>query len=69
MVSTTEALGKPVGSDEKNNKVTYVRLNGLEKSRADVDRLSREALDILRSFEVRSPFLEQLVESLITREK
>lgn len=69
VVSTTEALGKPVGSDEKNNKVTYVRLNGLEKSRADVDRLSREALDILRSFEVRSPFLEQLVESLITREK
>ncbi len=69
VVSTTETLGKPVGSDEKNNKVTYVRLNGLEKSRMEVDRLSREALDILRSFGARDLFLETLVERLITREK
>ena len=69
VVSTTEMLGKPVGSDEKNNKVTYVRLNGLEGSGAEVDRLSREALGILRSFEPRNLFLETLVESLIAREK
>lgn len=69
VTGTSETLGKPVGSDEKNHKITYVRLNGLEKSRADVDRLSGEALALLRSFGRRSAFLELLVESLVTREK
>lgn len=69
VTSTTEVLGKPVGSDEKNHKLTYVALHGLEKSREDVRRLSEEALAILRSFETRNEFLEELVQSLITREK
>mgnify|MGYP002230388127 CR=1 FL=1 len=37
-------MAKPVGSDEKNHKVTYVRLNGLEQSKKDVEALSEEAL-------------------------
>lgn len=69
VTSSLEVLGKPAGSDEKNHKVTYVSLNGLEKSREDVRRLSEEAMDGLRSFAVRNEFLEQLVEKLITREK
>ena len=69
VTSTTEILGKPVGSDEKNHKLTYVALHGLEKSREDVRRLSEEALAILRSFETRNEFLEELVQFLITREK
>lgn len=69
VTSSLEVLGKPVGSDEKNNKVTYVSLNGLEKSREDVRRLSEEALDTLRSFHNRNIFLEELIENLITREK
>lgn len=69
VTSTLEVLGKAVGSDEKNNKVTYVTLNGLDKSREDVRRLSEEALEGLRSFGSRNLFLEELVENLITREK
>lgn len=69
VTSSLEVLGKPVGSDEKNNKVTYVTLNGLEKSREDVARLSKEALEELKSFKRRNEFLEKLVEDLITREK
>lgn len=69
ITSTTEILGKPVGSDEKNNKLTYVALHGLEESKEEVKKLSREALDILGSFENKNVFLEELVGSLITRKK
>ena len=69
VTSTTEVLGKPVGSDEKNNKLTYVVLHGLEESKKEVEKLSDEALLILKSFHQRNVFLEELVESLITREK
>ena len=69
VTSTLEVLGKPIGSDEKNNKKTYVSIYGLEKSKEDVRRLSKEAITILASFGKRNLFLEELVEQLINREK
>lgn len=69
VVSTEEILGKPVGSDEKNHKLTYVSLHGLEKSRQEVKEKSEEAIIILSSFQKRNKFLEELVKTLITREK
>lgn len=64
-----EELGKPVGSDEKNGKLTYVAVHGPEKSKAEVERLSEEAITILRSMPKRNEFLEELVLSLINRRK
>lgn len=69
ITSSLEVLGKMTGSDEKNNKVTYVTLNGMEKSREDVEKLSKEAISLLDSFEHKNDFLSQLIEQLITREK
>lgn len=69
VTSTTEILGKPVGSDEKNHKLTYVTLHGLDRAAEEVEKLSDEALTILKSFEKRNVFLEELVKFLITREK
>lgn len=69
VTGSQEILGKPIGSDEKNNKVTYVTLHGLEKSTARVASLSNEAVQILSSFPKRNLFLEKLVEQLINREK
>ena len=69
VTSTLEVLGKPVGSDEKNHKLTFVTLHGLEEAREEVRKLSEEALFILRSFEHKNDFLVELVDSLITREK
>lgn len=69
ITSSLEVLGKMTGSDEKNNKVTYVTLNGMEKSKEDVEKLSKEAIDLLDSFENKNEFLNQLIEELITREK
>ena len=69
ITSTLEELGKPVGSDEKNDKLTYVSVYGLERSRQDVEKLSREALEILRGGGKKNEFLEELIISLITRRK
>ena len=49
VTSSQEVLGKPVLSDEKNNKTTYVTLEGIEKSKHDVKQLSETAVDILYS--------------------
>lgn len=69
ITSSLEVLGKMVGSDEKNHKVTYVTLNGMEKAKQDVKSLSEEAITLLQSFENQNDFLNQLIEQLITREK
>ena len=62
------ATGKPAGSDARNKKTTYVTLEGLDKAKKEVERLSREAaedLDKLGSNE----FLESLIQYLAGREK
>ena len=69
ITSSLEVLGKMTGSDEKNHKATYVTINGMEKAQKDVEVLSREALELLESFENRNEFLNRLIEELITREK
>lgn len=69
ITGSLEVLGKPTGSDEKNNKLTYVAMHGLEESKRQVKELSQEAVEILRSFPQKNGFLETLVEQLIYREK
>ena len=60
ITSTTEILGKPVKSDEKNNKCTYVTLKGLEQAKKDVVSLSSEAIEILDSLTQKNiPFVEK----------
>lgn len=69
VTSTTDVLGKPVGSDDKNEKSTYVSLKGLDKAREDVAFLSQRALDNLASLSVKNQFLEELIKMLICRDK
>ena len=68
VTSTLEVLGKPIGSDEKNNKPTYVTFEGLEKAKQDVNELSQEACRMLKSFGREDEFLQQLFIYLIDRE-
>ncbi len=62
-------LGKPIGSDIKNEKTTYVSLYGMEEARKKVKELSDEATEILREFGQKDTFLEGLFEYLIYRKK
>lgn len=69
VTGTMEELGKPIGSDEKNHKQTYVTIRGIEASAMEVERLSREAMEVLASVEGDGSFLQALTASLIHRTK
>jgi geranylgeranyl diphosphate synthase type II len=69
VTSTIEVLGKPINSDEKNHKITYVTIEGLDKARLDVEEISNKALDLLDGLNFENVFLNKLIEMLITREK
>lgn len=71
--STQEVLGKPIHSDEENNKTTWVSIHGLEAAQAEVQRLSEEAIEGLKALpevnEDARQFLIALTEELIHRKK
>ncbi len=67
--STFEELGKPIGSDDKNRKLTFVSLKGLEESRKEVEYLSQEAIVLLKSLKHENPFLFQLIEEMVHRRR
>ena len=69
VTSSQEVLGKPIGSDEKNQKTTYVTLEGLAKARADVEEISRRAVERMDVLVVKNDFLVRLMLYLIHREK
>ncbi len=69
VVGTQEELGKPIGSDEKNHKQTYVSMNGMEQSVKQVEKMSREAMEIIDSVGGENEFLKELIVSLIHRTK
>ena len=69
VTSTEEELGKPVHSDEKNNKVTYVTLFGIEEVSRQVKELSEDAVSLLKGLNKNNEFLYLLVEKLINRRK
>lgn len=68
VIGSEEALGKPIGSDEKNQKTTYVSLVGIDQAKEDVKKLSEEAKAQLQVFLGEDKFLMDLVTYLIDRE-
>lgn len=64
-----EDLGKPIGSDEKNHKSTFVSLYGLEASKIKVAELETEALEMLKPIGERTTFLQELASYICQRRK
>ncbi len=69
VIGSEEVLGKPIGSDAKNEKLTYVSLKGLEVAKEDVKKLSDEAIFNIKKYEKDEHFLSELTKYLIDREK
>ena len=69
IIGDEKTLGKPIGSDEKNNKTTYVTLKGLEKATDEQKQMSAHAIEMLESLGLENSFLIELIKSLITRIK
>lgn len=62
-----EELGKPIHSDEKNEKVTFVTLYGIKEAEKEVERLSKEAIEIIQQLNGNSSFLIDIIGYLIHR--
>ena len=68
VIGEEEKLGTPIGSDEKNEHMTYVSMVGLEKANQRVKDLSEQAMQIIADIPHENPFLMELLRSLIERE-
>nr|WP_296116290.1 farnesyl diphosphate synthase [uncultured Eubacterium sp.] len=69
VTSDIETLGKPIGSDEKNHKTTYVTIRGLAQAEKDVEEISERALEGVASLSEKNIFLNELIRYLIHRKK
>lgn len=67
-IGTEDKIGKPVGSDRKNHKSTYVTLHSLEKAQEMAKEAVEEALDSIKDFGREAQVLRQLVQYLISRD-
>lgn len=68
VVSTKEKLGKAIGSDAANNKITYLTFKSIEEAKNDVDSLTLEAIESLSIFGDRAEYLIKLAKHLTSRE-
>lgn len=69
ITSTSEKLGKPIKSDQRNEKLTYVSILGLEKAKEEVEFYSKNSLEIYNKIDKSNLFLYDLINKLINRDK
>lgn len=67
VVSDSKTLGKPIGSDDKNKKNTYVTIHGLDKAHADYDARIRGVFNVLDSMDIKHTFLYRYIHFLADR--
>lgn len=67
VTSTAEVLGKPVGGDDENQKVTYVSLLGLERARQLAEEQTAHALEALAVFGDAAEDLRHMAKAMLTR--
>lgn len=69
LIGDEKEIGKPVASDEKNGKITYVTIKGLEQSQKDVQELTKSGIYRMENMGIKQPFLMDLLNSLVDRKK
>ena len=69
VTGNAQEIGKPIGSDVRNKKTTYISLFGVQAGRQRVEQLSERALETFDSLDAEHGFLRQLLEELATRRR
>jgi len=69
VTGTPEKLGKAVGSDAANKKITYLTFRSIEEARQDVEKFTQEAIESLSMFGGRAEYLVELAKFLTNRER
>ena len=67
VTTATEQLGKPQGSDQLNNKPTYVSLLGLDQAQVKATELTEAALEALQDFPAEADLLRDLASYIVDR--
>ena len=67
LIGDAKLLGKPIGSDDKNQKSTYVHIKGLEQAKKDVITYTEKAKKALEIFGANATDLLELADYLIDR--
>jgi geranylgeranyl diphosphate synthase type II len=67
VTSTEEELGKPINSDEKNGKITYVTFTSLEEAQKKVEELSKSSREVFESYGEKAGFMLDLIDYLAGR--
>ena len=68
VISTQEKLGKAIGSDAVNNKITYLTFKDIDEAKNDVEKFTKEAIESLSIFGHRAKNLIELAKYLTNRE-
>ena len=69
VTATEEELGKPIGSDEKSGKTTYITLFGIEKAKELAQESTETAMNALKQYGSKAEFLVSLAQVLSQRRK
>ncbi|HEY8364623.1 MAG TPA: polyprenyl synthetase family protein, partial [Haloplasmataceae bacterium] len=69
VVGDKDIMGKATKRDEKNNKITYICLLGIEKANEELNKHYHKALSLLRKLDVESNLIEELFALIINRNK
>ena len=69
VVGDEKVIGKRVGSDIKNHKITYVTIKGVEEAKKDAKEMSEKAIELFDSIGRENDFLRELILSMIGRTK
>jgi geranylgeranyl diphosphate synthase type II len=67
VISTFEEMGKTIGKDENADKLTYVTLYGLEKSKCKLSCILDECCDMINSFDTKSEVLLEIISGIKKR--
>ena len=68
VTGTQEKLGKAIGSDAVNNKITYLTFKSIDEARKDIEELTLEAVNSLTIFGGKARYLIELAKYLVGRE-
>jgi len=69
ITATEETLGKPIGSDSKNQKSTYVTIYGLKGAEDEYRHISDKIMEMLKTINCKTSTLEKLVIGTLSRTK
>ncbi len=69
VISDEATLGKPINSDIKNEKCTYLSTVGMERADSDVKAYTEKALGCIKSLGLKTEYIEQLMKELVERDK